>query len=93
MKRLKALIAIGLLVAFGGYAADLSEADKKWSAAVEKMIASGATRISTPDENRAKIAADLAQKYGRQSKTEKTDAGYAVTIVAQPAVQTAKKTE
>ena len=93
MKRLEVLIAVGLLVAGAASAADLSDADKKWSAAVEKMIASGATRISTPDENRAKIAADLAQKQGRQAKTVKTDAGYAVTIVAQPAVQTAKKSE
>ena len=62
------------------YGGELTEADKKWGGAVEKMIAEGATTISTPVESRAKLAKEIAAKQGRQSQIEKTSTGFKVTV-------------
>lgn len=90
MKKLIIVIAVGLLtgVTYGG---ELSKADQKWSAVVEKMIEEGATTISTPDENRAKLARRLADKHGRKSTLEKTEKGYRVKFQAVRKVETASK--
>jgi len=82
MKTLKALIAVCLLAAVASFAAELSETDKKWSEAVEKMVAAGSATISTPDESRAKLAKEIANRLGRESKTEKTEKGYKIVVSA-----------
>jgi len=79
MKTLKLLIAL-CVVSTVVYAGELSEADKKWGGAVEQMITDGATTISTPNENRAKLAKDLAVKLGRQAQIEKVGTGFKVVI-------------
>jgi hypothetical protein len=80
MKTIKLLSGICLLTAMTCLAGELSEADKKWSQAVETKIAQGGTTISTPSESRAKLATELADKQGRSSKIEKTDTGYRVVV-------------
>ena len=80
MKKLTVLLASLVLTA--AFASDLSEADQKWSSAVEKMIQSGADKISTPSANRAELAVKLAKKHNRTATTEKDDNGYTVTFSA-----------
>ena len=92
MKIIKLLSGICLLTAMTCFAEDLSEADKKWSRAVESKIAQGAATISTPSESRAKLAQELANKHGRSSKVEKTDTGYRIVVdTANTSTQTAAK--
>jgi hypothetical protein len=79
MKKILLLIAVCALTNVV-WAGELSEADKKWSVVVEKMIAGGETTVSTPSESRAKLAKDLAAKQGKESTIEKTTAGYKVVI-------------
>ena len=81
MKTIKWFI-VACLLATAAYAEDLSEADKKWVQVVDKMIAEGATTISTPAENRVKLAKDLAAKHGRDCQVEKTDSGYKIVLQA-----------
>ncbi len=83
------LIAVCLLTATASYAVESSEADKKWSDAVEKMIVAGPATISTPDENRAKLAQKLATKHECVSKIEKTQTGYKITVQKAQKVETA----
>ena len=78
MKKLSLFLAS--LVVCTAFAGELSEADQKWSAVVEKMIEKGADKISTPDANRAELAAKLAKKYNRTTTTQKDDKGYTVTF-------------
>lgn len=92
MKNMKLLSGICLLAAMTCFAEELSEADRKWSQAVESKIAQGDTTISTPSESRAKLAKKLATKLGRSSKVEKTDAGYRIVVeTAKTSKQTAAK--
>jgi hypothetical protein len=80
MKTLHAII-LGLLLAGGAVANDkLDEADKKWSAAVEKMIKAGPTTISTPSEKRMELAKQLAEKSGRKTEVSKTGDVYRITV-------------
>lgn len=91
MKTIKLLSGICLLTAMTCVAGELSEADKKWSQAVEAKIAQGDTTISTPSESRAKLAKELATKQGRSCKVEKTDTGFRIVLEKAKAKQTAAK--
>lgn len=82
MKELSLFLAVGLLTAFTASAGELSEADQKWSAAVEKMIEKGTDKISTPDSNRAELAVKLAKKCNRTATITKKDKGYEVVFGA-----------
>ena len=79
MKRLIWSIAICLSVAAVS-AGELSEADKKWSGVVEKMITEGPATISTPSANRAELARELAAKHKRECKVEKLANGFKITV-------------
>jgi hypothetical protein len=79
MKMIQLLIAVCALVT-AVHAGEVSEADKKWSEAVGKMIAEGATTLSTPSEARAKLAKELAAKQGRDCQIEKTEKGFKLSI-------------
>ena len=81
MKTLQAII-LGTLVAGSALAAEKpSDADQKWSAAVEKMIAAGPTTVSTPSEKRVQIVKDLAQKAGRKTEVAKVEKGFRVKVL------------
>lgn len=80
MKTLQ-VILLGLLVAGGAFAGEnLSEADQKWSVAVEKMIAAGSATITTPSEPRAQLAVRLAKKAGRKADLERAEKGFRVKV-------------
>ena len=81
MKVLTLLTAVCLLAATV-HAGEPSEADKKWTGAVEKMIAEGPTTVSTSDENRVKLAQELAAKHGRECQVEKNGTTFKVVIHA-----------
>lgn len=73
------LLTCALMVAIS-QAGDKKEGDKKWAEVVEQMIASGPATISTPQQNRAKIAKELAEKHGRKTKIEPIENGYRIVI-------------
>jgi paraquat-inducible protein B len=80
IKSIRALATVCLFVTTAALASDNTEADKKWGAVVEKKIAAGSTVISTPDADRVKLASNIAKKYGRSTKVDKTDTGFRVTV-------------
>jgi len=72
------MLAASLMVTYAVSASELSEADQKWAAAVEKMITKGTQRISTPDAKRAELAVELAKKLNHEGRIEKSQTGYVV---------------
>lgn len=82
MKKLSLLLAASLLTTCAAFSGELSEADQKWSAAVEKMIEKGADRISTADANRADLAVKLAKKLNRTGTIQKKEKSYVVVFSA-----------
>ena len=81
MKAIVLTIVMGMLACASLSADEISQADIKWKAAVEKKIAAGPTTISTPVEARAKIVQDLAKQAGKKSELVKTDRGYQVKVM------------
>lgn len=80
MKKLSSLL-LGLLITGTAFAAaPLDEADQKWVAVVEQMIATGNTTITTPSEKRAEIARQLAEKAGRKADVEKVDGAFRIKV-------------
>ena len=80
MKKYQAIV-LSLLFAGGMFANEkLSDADQKWSAAAEKMIAAGPATLSTPSEKRVEIARQLAKKAGRKAEVSKNDKGFRIVI-------------
>lgn len=80
MKTLHALL-LGLALTGTAFAGpSLDEADQKWSAVVEKMIAAGNTTITTPLEKRVEIAKQLAEKAGRKAEVAKVDGAFRITV-------------
>ena len=75
------LLGLGLALSTSAFAGEtLNEADQKWSAVVEKMIAAGSTIISTPVEKRVEIARRLAEKAGRKVQVVRTENSYRITV-------------
>lgn len=80
MKKLH-LLLLGFTLVVPAFASETaSDADKKWTDAVEKMIAAGSTTISTPVEKRVEIARQLAEKAGRKVEVVRTEKSYRITI-------------
>ena len=80
MKKLPLFLAVSLLTTVASFAGELSAADKKWASVVETMIQDGTEKISTPDSNRANLAAELAKKHNRTGTIHKTEKGYDVVF-------------
>jgi|DewCreStandDraft_4_1066084.scaffolds.fasta_scaffold61462_1 hypothetical protein len=80
-KTIGAILLATCMVTGVSLAADLNEADQRWKAAVEQKIAAGPTTISTPSEQRMKLARQIAAQKGRKSEVTKTDAGYRVKVL------------
>ena len=80
MKKMPLVLAMSLLTSVAALAGELSAADKKWAAVVEKMIQEGAEKVSTPNSNRANLAVELAKKQNRTGTIQKTDKGYDVVF-------------
>jgi hypothetical protein len=80
MKKL-VVLACGWMLTLNLLSADqpvVSDADQKWLAAVEKMVASGSTQVSTPVEARTQLVQDWAKKNGYSVKITKAESTYQV---------------
>jgi hypothetical protein len=81
MKKLVALFLGSLLVISYVAAGDSSaDANQKWLAAVEKMVKSGDTRVSTPDEDRVKLLKKWAAQKGYTAEVAKTEMGFKIEL-------------
>lgn len=81
MKTLQVLFLVLSLTARALAGEALSDADQKWTAAVEKIITAGNTTISTPSEKRVELAKQLAQKAGRKVEVSKTENSYRIKVL------------
>jgi rRNA maturation endonuclease Nob1 len=82
MKILAALSLSCLLAAGSVVAGETNEADQKWVQVVEKMVANGDRKITTPSETRVNLLKDWAAKNGYSLSVTKTDTGFSVEVSA-----------
>src|SRR6478736_2470009 len=80
MKKLTAFTAAYILIANLALAGQPSEADQKWLAVVQKKIADGQTRISTPVEERVTLLKDWAGKNGYTVAVTESERGYRLAL-------------
>ncbi len=66
-----------LNLAIGG---EPSGADQKWLQAVEKMVADGQTKVSTPNKDRVSLLEKWADKKGYSLKTTKNELGFTIVV-------------
>ena len=77
-KMLVLALFLGSGLAFADTAA--TEADQKWLQAVEKMVAAGQTKVSTPSETRVSLLKEWAEKKGYAASSSKTGNGYQIEL-------------
>jgi hypothetical protein len=80
MKKIVASLLGCLLLVSLAVTAEPTAADQKWLETVEKMVARGETRISTPSEARANLLKEWAGKSGYSAKVAKTNTGYSIEV-------------
>jgi hypothetical protein len=81
MKKLALLVLSGVLLSFNFTAsAETKEADKKWLNAVEKMVAKGESKVSTPSEERTNLVKTWGKENGYSVKVTKTATGFAIEL-------------
>jgi hypothetical protein len=73
MKKLVLLFAITVLSL--ACVAQPTEADEKWLAAVQKMVTSGKTEVTTPSQDRVDLLKTWAGKNGYTIEVTKTTGG------------------
>jgi len=76
------LLVFAAMLSFNVLSQDqkISEADQKWLAVIEKMVASGRHEISTPVEARTQLLKDWAKKNGYTFQVTRTDATFHVEL-------------
>ncbi len=80
MKKL-ALLLLGSSLAFNLAAlGQTNDADQKWLDAVQKMVAKGDNKLSTPSEVRANLLKEWGNKNGYSVKATKTETGYSIQV-------------
>ena len=80
MKKLVVLL-LGCVLTFNFAAlGEPKEADQKWLEAVQKMVAKGDNKVSTPIEARASLLKEWASKNGYSVKVVKTESGYSIEV-------------
>ncbi|MFN3408263.1 MAG: hypothetical protein ACK45B_04675 [Limisphaerales bacterium] len=79
MKKLL-LVLLGTALLVLPTAANPSEADQKWLAVVEKMVADGKDTVSTASTERAELAKKWAANKGYTASVAKTENGYQITF-------------
>lgn len=83
MKKLAALL-LGCLLAFDFTAmAQAKDADQKWLEAVEKMVAKGEKKVTTPAETRVNLLKEWGSKKGYTVKVTKTETGFNIELTRQ----------
>jgi hypothetical protein len=80
MKKLIALATACVLFAGMALAGQPSEANQKWLEVVQKKVAGGQTRISTPLEERAALLKDWAAKNGYNISVTQSEKGYRLQL-------------
>lgn len=78
MKKLALLVAV--LTFCVAASAEPTAADQKWLEAVQKMVAAGQTKISTPNQERVTLLKNWAGGQGYSVEVVKTDAGYRIEL-------------
>ncbi len=81
MKNLVLFTLGGMLLVNVVAVAEPNPSDQKWLATVEKMVAKGETRLSTPKENRVTLLKTWGKEKGYSVKVTKMEAGYRVELV------------
>ena len=80
MKKL-AVLLLGCSLTFSFAAlGGTNDGDQKWLEAVQKMVAKGESRLSTPNEVRANLLKECGSKNGYSVKVTRTDTGYSVEV-------------
>jgi hypothetical protein len=80
MKKLTALTAACILITGLAFAGQPNEADQKWLEVVQKKVAEGQTKVSTPIQERVTLLKDWADKNGYTVNVAQTDAGYRLDL-------------
>jgi hypothetical protein len=81
MKALQHLILLTALAALPMTTkADVTDADRKWAAVVEKLIADGQRTFNTPNEQRAQLAKQTAAKLGFKCDVAKNSDGFRIVV-------------
>ena len=80
MKKLVVLF-LGCLLTFNFAAlGEPKAADQKWLEAVQKMVAKGESKVSTPTEVRASLLKEWGSKNGYTVKVTKNETGYSLEV-------------
>lgn len=80
MKKIAA-VAAGCLMALNfAFAGDPTPADQKWLSAIEKKVAAGETKVSTPSKERLSLLKEWAVKKGYSVEVTESDANYRVKL-------------
>ncbi len=80
MKRIIAITCAGVLTLAAAFAGEPSQADQKWLTAIEKKVAQGDTKVSTPSQERVNLLKDWAGKNGYSASVTKLDGGYRIDL-------------
>ncbi len=80
MKIPSLLLLAAALFSSVAFAENATEADQKWLAAVQKMVASGKDTVSTASETRVALARDWAKEKGLVAEVAKTEQGFKLTF-------------
>jgi len=59
---------------------ETKDADQKWLEAVQKMVAKGENKVSTPKEARANLLKEWGAKNGYSIKVTKAETGYSIEV-------------
>ncbi len=80
MKKL-VVLWLGCVLTFGLTAVgEPNQADQKWLQAVQKMVAKGESKLSTPIEARVSLLKEWGAKNGYSVKAVKTETGYRIEV-------------
>jgi hypothetical protein len=80
MKKL-AVLLLGFALTFNLAAlGETNDADQKWLEAVQKMVANGEYKVSTPKEVRVNLLKEWGTKNGYSVKVTKAETGYTIEV-------------
>jgi hypothetical protein len=80
MKKFAVLLLGSCLITGYAFAGEPTAADQKWLQAVEKLVADGQKKVSTPSQDRANLLKEWAAKNGYSVQVTKTDAGFSLEV-------------
>lgn len=88
MKKLSSFLFAFFVISGLAFAESPSPADQKWLQAVEKMVAKGEKKVSTPNSDRVALLKEWAVKHGYQAKVTKTETGFAIQLAPKESAKT-----